>query len=311
MTQTLERQGVFDPLENYAGNNYPPHEVQGEFFDYALQEGREIEGYSRSVKGPHFDDFAGVMKSLETSIEAIYPGLTPEFIMPPTYMSGDVCARYNALPLEVQLELEQLARKKLEALTSVGEAMKGAIGMQTLAPDLLAIPPFCGQHEDHMGVGAMKGCTNACFRMIFGGITGWVPSEAAVSKRVETRYGTPLVDDSVYMNLFKTEIFREICDKSVSTVEIIGADFAYIEKVVSALKVKRPESETYCMVNLASQAVSKSVWHSCVVLGVDEGNVICHDPSNYGGGSYQVTPINEFTDRWAVAYNRALLVVAS
>lgn len=182
---------------------------------------------------------------------------------------------------------------------------------QALPPGRLDVPFYAQQKEGWDDSDSTSGCANACFRMIFGSIIGWMPSQAAVSDNLVKEYGTSVVDDSVYAKVYQTEVFSEVCDKDVTTMEIIGADFEMLDNLTSRIKQKRPESEVYCTVNLASQTAGEQVWHTSVLLEAGHGSVIYHDPSNHSGGAYKREATASFLSRWAIAYNRAVLTIAA
>lgn len=311
MTEVLSRGREYDPFLNYSTENYPPIDEQQAFFHYALLEAEEVEP-AKLMRGPHASHFVDIMQRSEERIKGIDPSFTPEHTMPFGYQSQEVRSQLFGVDREIRCQLEAAANMRREEIHElVGTELQQAFSEQEIPVGLLDIPYYTQQSEDWIGSDAIRGCSNACFRMVFGAISGWLPSQTAVSENLMERYGTAVVDDSTYSSLYQTEIFSEICDKSVATYELIGADLAVIEKITTKLKKKRPSAEVYCTVNLASETAGEAVWHTCVLLSAENGVVVHHDPSNYNGGAYKSIPLEQFVSRWALAYNRAVLTIAA
>ena len=207
--------------------------------------------------------------------------------------------------------LAEIAEFKAAALQAIPRSDAGeSLRAQQIPMGVIDVPNYAQQKEDWKNFDGVRGCTNACFRMVFGTIAGWMPSQTAVSECLEAQYTTSVVDDSVYSAIYKTEVFEEVCPKKVISVELVGADFESIGQLATHIKKKQPDSEFYCMVNLASKTAGNKVWHSCILLGVEDGIVTYHDPLNQGGGAYCKAPVESFLARWSIAYNRALITIA-
>jgi hypothetical protein len=148
--------------------------------------------------------------------------------------------------------------------------------------------------------------------MIFSAATGWQASQAALSEELIWQHRTSIVEDVVYSNLFQTGAFREICDKEVMTLELIGADLAVIEKLASKIKMKNSDAQVYCVASISSASAppASGIWHSCIILGADGDKVTWHDPGS-AEGAFKEVPVAAFGRRWAGAYNRAQLFIVA
>lgn len=301
----------YDPLVNYGLDNYPPTSEQKEFFRYALLEGATIEKPTKFAHGPLFKDFVSVLQEIDDQLSEVSPEFTAECIVPHNYQSRATQLLLRDIDRDERRALSEIAEFKISALQAIPRSDAGeSLRSQQLPMGIIDVPNYAQQKEDWKNFDGIRGCTNACFRMVFGTITGWMPSQAAVSECLENQYSTSVVDDSVYSAIYNTEVFGEICPKRVASVELIGADFETIGKMATRMKEKQPNSEFYCMVNLASKTAGNKVWHSCLLLGVENGIVTYHDPLNNGGGAYCEAPVESFLARWSVAYNRALITIA-
>ena len=311
MTEVLTRGQEYDPLLNYSVDNYPPSAEQAEFFKHALLEGETVERPSKLIRGPLYDDFMKILQDVDARIKEVDPEFTAEHIVPQSYQSREARIAVHQLETEQKRALYKIAASKIASLQRFAVGEKGSIlREQTISSGSLDVPHYAQQREDWDHGDSARGCANACFRMVFGSITGWAPSQAAVSESLADHYGSSIVDDSVYAGMYQTEVFHEICDKDVVTIELIGADFKTIDTLASRLKQKRPDGEVYCTINLASRTAGADVWHTCVLLEAGGGTVTYHDPSNQNGGAYRQSSDSDFLRRWAVSYNRAVLTIA-
>lgn len=308
----LTRRGQdYDPLVNYSFENYPPTVEQKEFFRCALLEGAAVEKPSRFIRGPLFDTYLTVLQEINNLISDLNPIFNAECIIPTSYQSQATRALLQDISRDERRALGEIAERKAATLLAIPRSSIGeTLSSQQLPMGTLDVPHYAKQKEDWNNFDGVRGCTNACFRMVFGTIAGWMPSQAAVSECLEEQYSTSVVDDSVYASIYKTEVFGEICPKHITSIELIGADFETIGKIATRMKQKHSDSELYCMVNLASKTAGNKVWHSCILLGVENGTVTYHDPLNNGGGAYCKASVESFLARWTIAYNRALITIA-
>ncbi len=298
-------------MVDYDAANYPPSEVQAEFFRYALAEGAELPEVTRRLTGPLYSDFLSIMELTNTALNAIDSNFTPEYIMPDAYQSPEVRGALIARPIEVRWQLRKLAEARLGQLEELGASKNAtALSEQQLSETLLEVPQYCPQVDGWKDYRTMKSCTNACFRMVFGGVSGWTPEQTPLSNELVDRYGTVVVDDVVYTNIYHTEIFKEICQREVVNLEIVGADFQAIDKIVSKIKLKHPQASAYCTINLSSNSGDRAIWHSVVLLGTEGKSVVFHDPGVANGGAFHKLSYADFARRWAVTYNRAQLTIA-
>jgi hypothetical protein len=309
MPERLQSGHCVDPTIRLSQESYPPRAVQARFFEDALGQSAQSEAISRHVCGPYYNNFNAIASEVDGRIKELDPTLTPEHIMPLAYQSNEVREKI-ASGGELVYGLKRVAKHRQELLDKVAtDNITPVLRTQQISSGSLDEPPYYRQQEDWKDYRAARGCANACFRMIFGAITGWTPLESAVAESLEARYGTPIVDDSVYNGIYGTEAFKEICDRKVRSIEIIGADFETIQNLTIKLKQRQPEVKVYCTLSLASRNTDKSAWHSCVLLGAADDQVAYHDPSSFLGGANITECYDTFAARWAAAYNRALLTI--
>ncbi len=311
MTEVLPKkdQPDFDPQRDYDAENYPPVDVQAQFFRVALLESEDQRVETKFRMGPFSDEFTRLMEQLNHKVRVVDADFTPEYIMPYSYQSQWVQSRIDRLGMVDKRALMDIIKWRTDQIELLcDEAIRPTLRGQVIPDGTLDTPQFASQDEDWKGE-ASRGCTNACFRMVFGGITGWTPSQAAVSEQFKQRFGTVATDDEAYFKLYQTDAFQEICDKTVVTLSLIGADFTTIERITAKMKQKRPDALIYCTVNLSSQTAGNAVWHAAVLLGVKDDIVTYHDPVDKNGASKTCTT-DQFAKRWAFAYNRAVLTIA-
>jgi hypothetical protein len=309
---TPTQEVAFDPCVPYSADNYPPISEQYRLFRYALLEADRQGDETRHRQGPLIDGFKAILYDVGSRLTALDPTLTPEYFMPTSYQSPAVRRALAKKPWELKRELHNIqAFRFSETDRLVDESLAEHLSQQGIPGDVLDTPPYCRQGDSWDDFRSSMTCSNACFRMVFGGITGWIPSEEAVAESCITNKGSSIIDDSEYQKLFKTEIFGGISDKKVSTIEITGAVFTTIGKVAAGIKGRVPEARVYAIVSLTSATASRDIWHSNVILGTTDNDIICHDPSGVNGSPYKQIPRNVFTRRWAGALNRAQLFIAA
>jgi hypothetical protein len=256
-------------------------------------------------------DFKEIMTFTAGRLEETDPSLTPEYLMPYHYRSPEANAKVNRDP-DLQDEIGVIRNERHRLFVKLAkETALPRLETQTIPNGTLAVPPYSSQDEHAPGemVGISKGCTGACFRMMLAGITGWAPSQHTLNYQLKSQFGTEVVEDVVYDKLFQTEAFGEMCRRDILTLDIMGADFELIRKLAAKVTAQRPQADVFCMVNLSSLSLDKNVWHSNLLLEADDEKVVTHDPLRRKGAFYE-QPYEEFARRWAVAYNRAKLVIA-
>ena len=313
MTEALAtplKEVVFDPYTPYGIDNHPPIAEQYGFFHYALLEASNQADETRYRQGPFMGGFKAILTDVQSRLTALDPKLTPEHLMPLSYQRPAVRAELEEKPWTLKRELRSIQSFRFrETDRLVDEILAERLSGQGIPRGTLDVPPYCKQGDSWDDARSNMTCANACFRMVFGGVTGWVPSEAVVAESYAASTGSPIVDDSEYQKLFKTEIFAEISDKKVSTIEVFGADFASIGQIASRVKEHAPTAEVYAVASLASATASRDIWHASVILETTDTHVICHDPSGVNGNPYKQIPREVFTRRWAGALNRVQLFV--
>lgn len=305
-------QSVFDPYAPYGVDNYPPAAEQYGFFHYALLESYGLATITRERQGPIFDGFKAMLADVDERLSAIHPALTPEYLMPICYQSQEVQRDLRNAPREIYGKINELRSFRFRQTDALIDGfLTEHLRPQEIQSGMLDVPPYCRQGDGWKDGRASMTCANACFRMVFGGVTGWTPNERVVAESFIKQQGTPIVHDSDYHKIFETNIFTEISDKKVSIIEIVGADLAVINLVTSIARQRSTEDvQVYCVASLSSATASRDIWHASVILEATESHVMCHDPSGVNGRPYKMIPKDDFITRWAGALNRVQLYIA-
>lgn len=309
MTEVLSKRREFDPMQDYSADNYSPVDQQNEFFRFALLEADRLESRTRMLSGPFGAEFTDLMRQTDHKVKLVNPDFGAEHIMPFSYQSQWVQHQMSQLSTAERSALQRVINWRNDQIELLHQEVTGPrLADQSIENGVLSIPPFASQTDELFGE-TTRGCTNACFRMVFGGVAGWVPSQAALTQQFIRRHRSVVTDDEEYFKLYQTDVFREVCDKTVVTMSMIGADFTAIKRIANKMKQKHPSADVYCTVNLASQTAGNAVWHASVVLGVQDGIVTYHDPVNKKS-AFKTCTVDQFAKRWAFAYNRAVLTIA-
>lgn len=306
----------FDDPVSHDTSGPPLLDEQDEFFRSALLEAEEKADQTRYLRGPLHGAFEFIAQKVQNELTAIDPRLTPEHLLPAAFQSPDV---HRSLEEELWAVKPLLKNVRLfrnnESNKLAQESLATRLSEQGIPQGLLDTPPYCKQDEsndNYTSSGSM--CANACFRMIFGGITGWVPSEETVAQHFIESKGKTIVSDSEYNKLLTTDLVGNTSGKVTSVIDIVGADFATIDRLASVIRRGRPAAKIYAVVNITSTesplAIEYGVWHTSVLLGTTDTDVICHDPSVKDGGPYKSIPRNTFAQRWAGTMNRVQLFIA-
>jgi hypothetical protein len=309
MSELVATQKTPDRLPSRGREMSPSILAQSEFFRCALEQTANRERTRPIKQGPYYADFRDIMTQTNCELEAIGSHLRPEHIVPTTYQSSDVIAQLARESSDVRFQLHGVSVRRLERLDRLAATkLTAELQGQEIPKGLLSVPDYVKQGDDWQHIDAVRGCSSACFRMIFSAITGWTPSEKIIATQLRARYDTALVDDTVYSNIYYSDAFQEICDRRIVEVEIIGADFNTIRFLIQQLRLRQPTMDAYCIVNIASKTASRNIWHTNILLEANGADVICHDPSSsVHGGAYKKEPYDEFAKRWATTYNRAQL----
>lgn len=307
-----EQPALFDPHLPYSAENYPPFMEQYGFFRHALLEAADQKAAARDYKGPLFENFRAILARAHASLIRLDPSLTPEALTPNAYQDTNLKVSLANKPSIVQKGIKDIKTIKTQQIDSlIDSRLLGQISTQHIAPAAFDTPPYTRQGDDWNNLWSARACANACFRMVFGGIAGWVPNERVVGQNLLQHHGSGIVADSEYHKLLKTPVFSEICSKRVSVLDIIGADLRCLE--TTAIKIRRqvPAAQLYCVVSLASATSNRDIWHANVILEADDSAVTVHDPSGIDGLPHKRIPKDDFVRRWAMALNRAQIYVAA
>jgi|GEM_PF-1125871 len=284
---------------------------QIDFLDTAFEQAKGVEYKPRVVRGPQYSHFNGILQGLHTALHEIDPALTPDSLFPPGYQSDEV-HRYIRETPNMFARVHRLRQERLQQLKLQGGRGLMSLVQQDLPRGVLDVPDYHKQGEHLRSIQASLLCVNACFRMVHHGIAGWAPSEDVLNTKIKEEHGRIVVEDGNYYKLLQTDAFKEASNNSqVKVVEVLGADFATINKLTTGVKAKYPHAKVFAVASLASQtACDEDTWHSIVLLGKEGDEVICHDPSVSVGRSYKHIPITDFARRWAITYNRTLVTIA-
>ena len=292
--------------------NSPPLADQYDLFRDALHEASHLENNTRGLKGPLFDSFKTILSETEAQLKELNPTYTPEYLMPSLYQSDTVREYVKRLPDEAREKLWKINKFRTDQTTTLAETLLTTrLARQGIRKGTLDIPPYCQQGDGWNHEMVPSACANACFRMVFGGITGWTPNEAAVAENFIEQTGSPLAEDYKYHNLFETPTFEEISGKAVKVLDIVGADFTMIEEMMTRFRKDTPITQIYAVVSLASDAPLIKAWHTNILLYTTDTHVICHDPSDTLGRSHKKIGRGIFTERWATALNKVQLYLVA
>jgi hypothetical protein len=266
--------------------------------------------------GPCYPDIADEVQAADTLLSEIHPDLQAEHTFSTLYQSWEAKAKSNEI--ERSLTDQQyhdkwsLSRMRLQALHDLGESFSQTTISPEIKPGLLEEPPYCYQGDgDPKNSG--QACFNACFRMVFAGITGDFLHERSVRRAGQYVTNSSTMEDERYLRSFNTPTFRKnYPEKTVVTYTFIGASMGMLAKVVGKLKSSKPNSSIYSIVNLQTETRPfESIWHTNILLGTIGDQVLVHDPTDYEhGAANRAIDMTSFHRRWAVALNRAHLIIA-
>lgn len=310
MSEVLEMYGSSDSFDEERERELLSGE-QSVFFEQAFAEGADIrDGSHKKLDGPYFKDFKKIIDATDERIKQIDPNFTLEYLVPMQYQDDRIRNEIFFSGNQRRMyDIEELKNQKLRKLDLLGRQLCMASFEQKIDTGVLDETPYCLQADDWQNKENSKGCATACFRMVFGAITGTVPFQTPIATELVKRYGTSVVEDAVFSNVYATETFKEKYHKEVMTLEIVGANLDVIQKFASKIKARREDAQVFAVVNMGSKSASKDVWHTALLLDADGSQVTLHDPSNYNGGKSKKHTYGEFFTRWAVAYNRVQLFV--
>lgn len=290
---------------------FTPPEEECELMRSLMRESESIPP-DRMRAGPQYPYFLRYMKALQTELDKIRPGFTPEHLAPYDYQSDRVRRDISSTDNETQILLNALSEWRLDCLDAISDkTIYPATADQYLVPDTLDTPPFLRATDDWAYYKAGQACASACLRMIFHAISDYPLSQTALGNALIAKYKTPIVHDDVLVRLLKTPTFQDLSSRSVITAEYIGMDFGRLQKIADAIKQQHADAQVFCLVNLSSRAAGRRTWHTSILLAADKEKVVYHDPSNVHGGAYETEARASFAKRWTQTYNRARLVIAT
>jgi hypothetical protein len=287
---------------------------RSEFLGRAFRQIETVTPAMRTLRGPFCGEFLTVMHDTADALRLIDPSLTPEYLFNDSYKSREVRLATRGLDTGTQQQIGEVRQQRSDKLEKVAGVMGPVITHQSITEGALDATPYYRQGEEPYEE-SRQGCALAAFRMVFGGIAGWSPSEANFARHLKAYYNTSVVEDETYLKLFSTEAFRQLSGKRVASINIIGADLAYINKNAEKIKTQHPGTEVYAVASLASldekNTLKDDVWHKAVLLSADEYGVRCNDPSKENGGAQKLISHSDFIRRWVATSNSARLVIAA
>lgn len=302
----------FDPDEFYGPENQPPREVQNAFLRYALMETEDIDDPARFLKGPYAQNFTDILKDVNDGLSQINPSFTPEYLMPFGYRSPAVQLLCSELNSNERVRLERLQTKRDEQITNLAQNNIGPAIMNQVVPrGVLDEPAYRYQGQDWKDFESQRACANACFRMVFQGITGFDVREDVVANNMRRSHGHSLVADSEYRKILATDVFTEVSDKHVQVIDLMGADIKSIGTIAMRIKQRNSDAKVFSVITLGSARASKDVWHQCVLLGATAKGIICNDPAAIDKMPARILPHEKFAERWAIAHNRAQIFIST
>lgn len=312
MSIATEEWPDFDPGEFYSRENRPPREEQDAFLHFALLEAAQINDPARYAKGPFGEHFATILEDIDKGLQELGPDFTPEYLMPYDYQSQIVRAMSGELEPDERLRLGRLQEERNKRINELATNTIGPRVMDQIIPrGVLNQPGYRYQGQHWKGYESQRACANACFRMVFQGITGFDVSEDILASQMIKKQGNSIVADSEYRKIFDTEVFNEVSDKHVQSIELMGADIKAIGTIALRMKQRNADAKVFSVVTLGSERASRDVWHQCVLLGADASGIICHDPGTLQKRPARILPRDEFVKRWAIAHNRAQIFIST
>lgn len=262
----------------------------------------------RYIHGHHTLIIEEKLRRMHEEATALHPEIVPSDLLPASYRSQKETRHLESLGMDA-MQLDRLRMVKYDHLADLQKTLKNRCMAlpDTIIPwGRLSIPSLCAQGKSE------QGCTNACFRMLYEGITGDHTYQLAAEAAVEKVHGHPLIHDEEYLKVFSTPTFRALYPElKVRTHTLLGVDLEMLKKVTTKIKTAHPDAWIFCMVNLQTATSLTDVWHANILIGSEEGQVIVHDPSGREGTAFKRLEKAKFYKRWAIAYNRAHLLVVS
>ncbi len=305
-----EQFGLFNQL-NPRNDNGDQLEVFCEMFAEASQ----LVFYGKRFTGPTYQIFTPVLAHADELLRKINPHLTPASFFNRAYRPSGEILTYDNLELADKYQLDKLVARRARALATLGHFVALTEVDTEIDAGVLHQPDlrFQGEHqrEPHN-----RNCFNACYRMALDSLVSFVPNEVAVRSAVSKIHYSHVVEDEEYLKTFHTETFKDLSTREVNVISINGATLSTIARIANKLKTKNPHSLIQCIVNLQSEQ-GADIWHTNVLVSCNRESVFCMDPTKYPGyrqdreaNRPRMMSKTKFHRRWAVAFNRAHLLVA-
>jgi hypothetical protein len=306
---TAESVPYYDPYAPYSLQNVPPLEEQVRFFGYALRTGKAAGMPRRVLAGPHRELFLEETRLTGRRLADIGEDVTAEYLHGVGYRLPHVVAGVAAYT-DAGKSLPRAALQHRRSLEEMGSHIYtlGLAG-QAIAEGALARPPqlYQGKEEGHLDDDGTRMCFNACFRMVFAAIAGWVPSEVASSRAMRPfNHGSAIGRQQDYCDVFRSPPFSD----RVRTVLFTGADFSFIGSFAQRLHARNPRAKLYTILNTDSlSAYRPNAWHALVLNHVSETRVHVQDPRLREVDNVTSLDKQRFAKIWGVGLNSGCFVI--
>ncbi|HSE29079.1 MAG TPA: hypothetical protein VLA77_00640 [Candidatus Saccharimonadales bacterium] len=279
-----------------------------DFFATGFTEIAQQPHLGKNASGPHTEVIRSVLNKIQEELTQIDDRLDPGFLTSQDYFTPDMRALSDTLALHKRAQTSDLAGHKDTSLAHVfNEAIWPDLQNQHIDSHLLAEPPFATMRGLNMlydGIVGIRSCANACFRMVFAGVTGTMPAARSVAYGATQVFGDPVIENHQYLNFFHSTAFKKFYKKRVATVDILGSDFSTIANLAQI--ANKHAAKLFCILPLKSTNSSLAK-HQVILTGVAQDEVMFTDPLS---GHKNFAPKQQFAERWAQALNQALIVIA-
>ena len=88
-----------------------------------------------------------------------------------------------------------------------------------------------------------------------------------------------------------------------------GATIKSLAEYKERILQKFPDKQIYVMLTLASES-TEDIWHTNILLEAGKDVAVCHDPRECSPRASRVLPRQIFEHRWALAFNRAHVIIS-
>lgn len=282
------------------------------FFRDGFREAHQTPYEGRVVRGPLYADINQALGVLSEEVAKIHPELTPECFFPGTYRPREASAIVRKIYQYkggdcYDRDFRNFRSKRESAISQALAPKADEILKQTIPSGVLNRP-------DYRRMPTERSCATTSFLMVMDAITGQHADDKDLHRVISWEYFEDTIHDEEYLKLLQSDRFQEAFGKTVQVASFVGADFAIIGKTAERLKQGNPDRRVFSVVNLLSDTSFltrvNGIWHSAILLGVNDRDVVIHEPSTDGWGEEIHIPKAEFLHRWGQGLFRTHLVIA-